>query len=215
MREVSFTAHSFFRVRQRLNLDHNGVAAILNNRLAVPLGREARTNRLHLLFYSIDDDDFFVAVKDESTGEIVTILPHNYHNSWPISAAAFIDAKDLIRQETKTEIEPAANPDDGPASDKTNQTADRPNNDLVMIVLYFGTVGGKNARAVSAKVSRSRFLPILESGRQDPELSAILSALIVNKSRSDESCLSVHFRKDREGPTINYPFEIPQTASHE
>ena len=215
MKEVSFTVHSFFRVKQRLNLDHDGVAAILNNRLAVPLGREAKTNRLHLLFYSPDDDDYFVAVKDEATGEIVTILPHNYHNSWPISAGAFIDARDLIRREIKTAIKPAANPEDEPAADQANQTIDQQNNDLVMIVLYFGTVGGKNARVVSTKVSRSKFLPILESGKQDPELSAILSALITRKGRENESCLSVNFKKNGKGPAIHYPFEIPQTASHE
>ena len=75
---TTFTAHAFFRVRQRLNLSHAEIAGLFDAGAMVPLGKEERSNRMRLLFYSPRDDACFVAVRDAANGEVVTIMPAEY-----------------------------------------------------------------------------------------------------------------------------------------
>jgi len=93
---ITFTEHAFDRVKERLHLSHKEAAKIINNDQAIPIGFENRTNRKHLLFYSIPDECCFVIVFDVKTREVITILPTNWHNRWVVSPEAEVDAKKLI-----------------------------------------------------------------------------------------------------------------------
>lgn len=89
-----FTAHAFDRVNQRLTLSHDDVAAILDNDLAVSVGVDPFSNRLRRVFYSIPDEQFFVAVQDVNAGAVVTVLPLEYHANlrWPIREKKLVEA---------------------------------------------------------------------------------------------------------------------------
>ncbi|MBK1620747.1 hypothetical protein U5801_15815 [Lamprobacter modestohalophilus] len=92
-----FSKHAFDRIAQRTQLRCEDIAHILDRKLALNTGRKPGLNRNHLLFYSIPDDDFFVAIQDELTGTIVTVLPLDYHANlaWNISSEDCASAKAL------------------------------------------------------------------------------------------------------------------------
>jgi hypothetical protein len=90
--------HAFKRVRQRTSLSCEEIANILDNKLVVNTGKQPGFNRNHLLFYSLRDDDWFVAIQDGLTGTVVTILPLDYHQNlaWKVSQADCEKAKELF-----------------------------------------------------------------------------------------------------------------------
>jgi hypothetical protein len=89
-----FTTHAFERVLQRLALSHAEVAAILDHDLAVMVGIDSFSNRLRRVFLSVPDSEFFVAVQDIRNGEVVTVLPLDYHANlrWPIKEKHLVEA---------------------------------------------------------------------------------------------------------------------------
>jgi hypothetical protein len=96
--KTSFTIHAWARVYERLSLSPSDVADILDWDLAVNIGADAGSNRVHRLFYSSPDEMCFVAVQDSKTNAVITILPIDYHEniSWKVSIDAQDQAKTLI-----------------------------------------------------------------------------------------------------------------------
>jgi len=94
---TKFTLHAFSRVHDRLNLSSREIAEILNSNRYVPIGNDG--HRAHRLFYSAPDDYYFVAIQDERNGEVVTVLPIDYHNRWKVSHEPLERAKQLIVEE--------------------------------------------------------------------------------------------------------------------
>lgn len=94
-----FSRHAFDRVEERLTIPKAEVAAILDSGEAVPIGSETGSSRLHRLFYSIPDDTCFVAVQDERSGTVVTVLPVDYHErcSWAVTPPARREARSLAQ----------------------------------------------------------------------------------------------------------------------
>ncbi len=101
-----FSKHAFKRMAQRTKLPCEEVARILDQGLTLNTGRKPGFNRNHLLFYSIIDDDFFVAIQDEVTGTVVTVLPLDYHANlaWRISAEDCSKAKKIYLDGCAEEI---------------------------------------------------------------------------------------------------------------
>lgn len=92
-----FTVHALDRVKERLHLSIDELRIILDEELYVPLGYEERTTKQHRLFYSPPDRQYFVAVQDTFTGEVVTVLPSDYRDcSWKISLEACALAKEKL-----------------------------------------------------------------------------------------------------------------------
>jgi TATA-box binding protein (TBP) (component of TFIID and TFIIIB) len=104
--KTSFTHHAFSRVLDRLSLSLFELANILNYDLAVDIGTESGTNRIHRLFYSCPDHACFVAIQDSKSGVVVTVLPIDYHEniSWSISQDSQIQAKNLLGANNFEEI---------------------------------------------------------------------------------------------------------------
>ncbi len=103
MPSTFLSAHAYERVsregdeKRRLNMSEQEVLRILDNDLAVPVGRDPKDkHRVHRLFYSVADDACFVALQDERNGEVVTILPIAGHNRFVLSTDALVMAKRLI-----------------------------------------------------------------------------------------------------------------------
>lgn len=76
--KTSFTLHALDRTAERLHLSSDAIADIIDSDKAVILGYEPGTRRVHLLLYSEPDKECFVAVQDERTKEVVTVLPLDF-----------------------------------------------------------------------------------------------------------------------------------------
>lgn len=85
--EARLTKHATQRLAERTTLAHDELFGLIHNQLCVIVGIEPFTNRLHKLIYSESDKTHFVAIQDMATGEVITILPLDYHENlaWKIS----------------------------------------------------------------------------------------------------------------------------------
>jgi hypothetical protein len=94
--QASFTTHAFLRVRARLSLTTTEVAELLDSDRVVLIGHEKNSPRIHRLFYSKRDNYCFVAVQDETTGEVVTVVPADYRKAFMVSEEATEMAKRIV-----------------------------------------------------------------------------------------------------------------------
>lgn len=70
------TQHSIERIEERLSMPLQNVQRLLKNGFAVHLGVSSRySGRIYRLFYSEQDENFFIAVQQKNDGAIITILP--------------------------------------------------------------------------------------------------------------------------------------------
>lgn len=81
------SSHAIERLEERTQMTPDEMNHLLDHNGYFKLGSHAGFHRVHLLFYSPKDENFFVAIQDERMGKVVTILPVNYHNklAWRIS----------------------------------------------------------------------------------------------------------------------------------
>jgi hypothetical protein len=95
--KTSYTRHAWSRVLERLSLGPAEVADLLDWSLAVDIGVEPGTNRVHRLFFSAPDGVCFVAVQDQKYGAVVTLLPVDFHEkiAWQVSLSAQETARGL------------------------------------------------------------------------------------------------------------------------
>jgi hypothetical protein len=80
-----------------LSLSPGEVADLLDWDLAVNIGVESGSCRVHRLFFSAPDGMCFVAIQDDENGAVVTVLPVDFHEntSWQVSEAAQEAARTL------------------------------------------------------------------------------------------------------------------------
>jgi len=95
------TDHSSVRTFERLKISEADLFSILDRGLTVDMGVEPGTSREHRLFYSLKDREFFVAVQCHRTGEVVTVLPLDYHSglAWVVPDPFLIQAMELAMGE--------------------------------------------------------------------------------------------------------------------
>lgn len=74
------TYHAKERVAERTKMDEDEVLAILGSHQHIVVGIEPFTDKVHKLYYSIVDESHFVAVQNNSTGEVVTVLPIEFRS---------------------------------------------------------------------------------------------------------------------------------------
>lgn len=91
MPKACFTRHGRLRVaggdgeERRLRLSPEEVAEILDQDKAVPIGRDPKdAHKIHRAFYSVPDDDCFIAVQDDEDGEVITVLPFSHHGRFVV-----------------------------------------------------------------------------------------------------------------------------------
>lgn len=106
MVQARLTTHCSQRLKERMSLIQEELCRILNDDLVVLVGQESGTHRIHKLFYSIYDKTYYVAVQDEETGGVITILPPE-QSRWRIAPDAYSQAKALICGEKKVPAEVA------------------------------------------------------------------------------------------------------------
>jgi hypothetical protein len=93
-----FSRHALHRLSQRSRLTFEHLARLLDAGAYVDMGTKPGMRREHLLFYSPLDDACFVAIRDESMGTIVTVLPLDFHATlaWPVSTDQCAAARDAF-----------------------------------------------------------------------------------------------------------------------
>jgi hypothetical protein len=81
----------------RLSLSPADLADLLDWNLAVDIGVESGSRRVHRLFFSAPEEMCFVAIQDQANGAVVTVLPIDFHEniSWQVSLAAQDSARNL------------------------------------------------------------------------------------------------------------------------
>lgn len=81
---IEYTEHGAMRVAERSRLTPSEIEEFIEHK-SVLLGKEK--SRIHYLFYSPIDIEYFVAIIDSKSGTFITLLPENYHEniSWVIS----------------------------------------------------------------------------------------------------------------------------------
>jgi len=98
-RSSGLTRHAYKRVLQRLLLSGGQLVELLDRELAVSIGRRPGTSHLHRLFFSPPNGECFVAIQDELTGDVITILPLDFHAvlAWPVAPQDEEQARALMR----------------------------------------------------------------------------------------------------------------------
>ena len=92
--QAVLTLHARQRLCERTSLTEEEFVRILDLYLTVSVGYETEAKRWHRLFYSAKDDVHLVAIQDLANGEVITILPLDYHENlaWKISRKALAKA---------------------------------------------------------------------------------------------------------------------------
>jgi hypothetical protein len=81
MKKTKFTQHALMRLNERTSISPQSLGLILDSEEFIVLGKEKDNNRLSKLFFSRGDDQFFIAIQDEKSRDVVTILTIEYwHN---------------------------------------------------------------------------------------------------------------------------------------
>ena len=90
------SSHAAKRIFQRTSIDSLELMKLLDNGACVNIGKIAGSSRRHLLFFSQKDKFCYVAVQDERSGKIITILPPAYHknSAWKITTEQCLLAKE-------------------------------------------------------------------------------------------------------------------------
>jgi hypothetical protein len=78
---AKFSNHACERGVERLAMDLDEVGDLLDWNLAIKIGEEKGTHRLHRLFHSPEDRQCFIAIQDEKSKTVVTILPVDYYET--------------------------------------------------------------------------------------------------------------------------------------
>lgn len=77
-----FSKHAIEQLHSRSLMNKSDLLSLLDKELYVPVGIDK--NHVHLVVYSIKDDNNFVIVHDEKNLEIITFLPLEYNNKFVI-----------------------------------------------------------------------------------------------------------------------------------
>ena len=87
--------HGLKRLTERTNIREYELINLIDKNRCLNIGVEPVFNKAHWLFYSERDNDYFVAIRDEFTGEVVTILTLEYHKNlaWAVKACEKHHAK--------------------------------------------------------------------------------------------------------------------------
>ncbi|MFA5020618.1 MAG: hypothetical protein WC517_00975 [Patescibacteria group bacterium] len=96
MAAARLTHHARDQLEARSELSQEELLLILDQDLVVLIGQEPGTTHYHKVFYSRPDGNYFVVIQDNENGDVITILPPDYHNRWKISPETFVAARRLI-----------------------------------------------------------------------------------------------------------------------
>lgn len=79
--------HAHQRLSERVKFSTKELSFWLDNGIYHDLGSKPGIHKKHLLVYSAEDQNYFVVIQDQYDGEVITILPLEYHKNlaWEVS----------------------------------------------------------------------------------------------------------------------------------
>ena len=114
MNNPTATNHGYWRLQDRTKLPLSSLQQLIKSNLTYPLGREG--NKVHSLFYSYPDDDFYVVIVDEKTEEIISVMGKYWHPTrcfYDVNTETMRKTKELVIGKPKpmmTEVKPVIAP---------------------------------------------------------------------------------------------------------
>lgn len=183
-----FSRHAFERLAQRTHLSCEEIARILDRGLVVNTGRKPGLNRNHLVFYSVPDDDFFVAIQDELTGTVVTILPLEYQANlaWQVSDEDCVKAREILLSALKEE--------------STQQTISA--STLFMVSGHFIDSEGNQKTKVILKTASASYQNDIKAFLSDDLLFSKLNELAESKGINARQMFGISIRLGNRGAPI-------------
>jgi hypothetical protein len=112
MPPTTLTAHAQQRLTQRTRLSGQQLIALIDADMTHIVGCRQEPPHAHHLFFSPKDLNHFVAVQDILTGEVITVLPLDYHENlaWKISEKHLKKAIQKSAPDFYSEVYPRSKP---------------------------------------------------------------------------------------------------------
>lgn len=88
MRDFTYLSqHANERLNERTTMEREELMELLDRGAFINTGKAPGFNREHLLFWSVKDEQPFVAIRDKLSGKVVTVLPLDYHKNlaWDVN----------------------------------------------------------------------------------------------------------------------------------
>ena len=197
--QTQFSFHAYERVIERLTMEPDEVAALLDWDLAVKIGVEKGTNRIHRLFYSKEDFQCFIAIQDEKSRTIVTILPVDYFETlaYKIPKTLLDEAEQLVSDRAKPAAAVKVTP---PKKDKPVHIAQTPS-----VFKIQATVSGFPWKPRNFNLGS---WPALKCGGsiarllQDADFAQEMQSKIKLKKRPDEYAVGLLIRLGKNGEPV-------------
>lgn len=183
-----FSKHALQRLAERTSFSPESFVDLLEKKIFINVGKVPGFNREHLLFYSPDDDDFFVAVRDNLTGTVVTILPLDFHENlaWQIKPDDCDKAKSLFLGKVGRDNQQAIN-----AIPKV----------FIVSVHYRDENWSQKTKQV-LKLDSSKYSNQLSELFKDPDFYILLDDASEKKGLSSKYILGISVRHGNKGSPI-------------
>ena len=152
------------------------------------MGNAPGFNREHLLFYSPEDNNFFVAVRDYLTGTVVTVLPLDFHENlaWRIKPDDCDRAKSLLLAEVE----------------RKKQQAISVTPKVFIVSAHYRDENWNQKTKQVLKLDSSKYSNQLSKLFQDPNFYILLDDASEKKGLSSKYILGISVRHGNKGSPI-------------
>lgn len=204
---TKFSVHARIRADERLSMSEEDVALLLDHGLAVKISEEKNTSRIHLLFYSADDFQCFVAVYDQNTKTVITLLPVDYYEqlNHKISIVFVEEAKLKVsaRYDPATDKEVEPPPSEVPVAEKPG----------ALVPLVFRLSASYELENGKCKIKNLESWPgqdsvLAEELLESKDFVDILIKRIADAAPPGSRPLSVNIRQGKKDAGTNVPFDL-------
>ena len=191
--QTALTKHDLDRVLNRLTLDPDEVINILDTGKSLPVGKESGSERVHRLFFSEADNTWFVAVQDEKTAEVVTVIPLGPYHRFTIPYETLDKAKHLIVAKPVSKAAPVT----------TLQRTSK----VYKFTAYFEHRESGKRRLFNLGSVPSENWDSISQMQKDASVQSLIKEKIKNALLVGEYCTGVIVRHGKDGEIISFDME--------
>lgn len=94
--------HAVLRMTERSSITEQELIGQLTDGKYIKVGEEPKSYRAHWLFYQPREQLWYVAVVDERTEEIITLLPPDYRGAFAMDMDLLEEAKELTEEKPRS-----------------------------------------------------------------------------------------------------------------
>lgn len=183
-----FSKHALQRLAERTSVPPESFVDLLEKKIFINVGNAPGFNREHLLFYSPEDNNFFVAVRDYLTGTVVTVLPLDFHENlaWRIKPDDCDRAKSLLLAEVE----------------RKKQQAISVTPKVFIVSAHYRDENWNQKTKQVLKLDSSKYSNQLSKLFQDPNFYILLDDASEKKGLSSKYILGISVRHGNKGSPI-------------